>query len=129
ELGLDSATTPADRYAGALQGVALALSHALGSADTGRALPVVGGGAASAPWRQILADATDRPVVRTDGTDATLRGASLAGAQALGLDHRLVPLAAHGGQITEPDPSAAAAFAALRPRHRRLYDAAAELAA
>ena len=128
-LGIDTSTTPADLYAGTLEGIAFALSHALDCADAGRVLPVVGGGAASAPWRRILADVTGRPVAGTDGTDATLLGAAIAGAEALGLDHRLIPLAAQGGQITEPDPSAGAAFAALRPRHRRLYDAAAELAA
>lgn len=73
---------------------------------------------ASAPWRRILA-------VRTDSTDATLLGAALAGAEALGLGHRLTPLAAQSGEVTEPDPSAAAACAELRPIHRRLYDAVA----
>src|SRR5699024_11593578 len=106
-LGLHSATTPAHLYAGTLDGVALALSHALDPADRGRVLPVVGGGAASAPWRRILADVTGRPVVRADGNDATLRGAALAGAQTVGLDHRMVPLAAQGGPVTEPGPAAA----------------------
>lgn len=60
--------------------------------------------------------------MRADGTDATLLGAALAGAEALGLDHGLTPLAAQGGEITAPDPSAAAAYAQLRPAHRRLYE-------
>lgn len=120
-LGLDAATAPRDLYAATLEGVAHALSHALDPADAGQVLPVVGGGAASAPWRRILADVTGRPVLHTDGTDATLRGAALAGAEALGLDHRIAPLAAQGGELTAPDPSAAAAHAALRPAHRRLY--------
>ncbi|GAA4528758.1 FGGY family carbohydrate kinase [Brachybacterium paraconglomeratum] len=127
-LGIHASTTPADLYAGTLEGVALALSHALDPADAGRVLPVVGGGAASAPWRRILADVTGRPVLRADGTDATLLGAALAGAQALDLDHRIAPLAAQGGEVTEPDPSAAGVFTELRPAHRRLYDAAADLA-
>lgn len=91
-------------------------------------LPVVGGGAASAPWRQILADVTGRPVVRADGTNATLLGAAFAGAEALGLEHGLTPLAAQGGEVTVPDPSAAAAYAQLQPTHRRLYEAVAALA-
>ena len=124
-LGLDSETTPADLYAGTLEGVALALSHALDPADAGRVLPVVGGGAASAPWRRILADVTGRPVLHTDATEATLLGAALAAAEALGLDHHLSPLAAQGGELVAPDPSAASAYATLRSAHRRLYDAVA----
>jgi xylulokinase len=124
-LGIDASTSPADLYAGTLEGVAFALSHALDPADDGRVLPVVGGGAASAPWRRILADVTGRPVLRADGTDATLLGAALAGAEALGLDHGIAPLLEQGGEVTAPDPSAAAAYAELRPVHRRLYEAVA----
>ena len=127
-LGLDAATTPADLYAGTLEGVALALSHALDPADAGRVLPVVGGGAASAPWRRILADVTGRPVLHTDATDATLLGAALAAVDGLGLEHHLSPLAAQGGELVAPDPSAASAYATLRATHRRLYDAVAAAA-
>ena len=126
-LGIEASTTPADLYAGTLEGVAFALSHALDPADAGRVMPLIGGGADSAPWRRILADVTGRPVVRTDGTDATLLGAALAGAMALGLEHGITPLAAQGGEVTEPDPSAAVAYAELRPTHRRLYDTVAVL--
>lgn len=45
-----------------------------------------------------------------------------AGADALGLDHGITPLAARGGDVTAPDASAVAAYAALRPAHRRLYE-------
>ena len=127
-LGIDASTGPADLYAATLEGVALALSHALDPADAGRVLPVVGGGAASAPWRRTLADVTGRPVLLADGTDATLLGAALAGAQALGVEHHIAPLAAQGGEVIEPDPSAAAAYAELRPVHRKMYDAVAALA-
>ncbi|HEX7349985.1 FGGY family carbohydrate kinase [Brachybacterium sp.] len=127
-LGLDASTTAADLYTGTLEGVALALSHALDPHDAGRVLPVVGGGAASLPWRQLLADVTGRPVLRADDTDATLLGAALAGAEALGLEHGLIPLAGQGGEVTAPDPSAAAAYAELRPMHRRLYETVAALA-
>lgn len=128
-LGLTAGTTSIDLYAAMLEGVAFALSHALDTAETSsEVLPVVGGGAASAPWRAILADVTGRPVRAVDGSEATLHGAALAGAEALGLEHDLAPLADRGGETTAPDPSAAAAFAALRPAHRALYDAAAAVA-
>ena len=132
-LGIDAATSPVDLYAATLEGVALALSHALDPADASRGLPdadrvlpVVGGGAASAPWRRILADVTGRPVLQADGSDATLLGAGIAGAEALGLHHGLAPLLEQGGEVTNPDPAAVEAYAALRPAHRRLYDTAAQ---
>lgn len=77
---------------------------------------------ASAPWRRILADVTGRPVLRADGTDATLLGAAIAGADALGLDHDIAPLVEQDGDVTAPDPSAADAYAGLRPVHRGLYE-------
>ncbi|MBK0331536.1 sugar kinase [Brachybacterium sp. MASK1Z-5] len=154
-LGLDHMTHPVDLYAATLEGVAFALSHALEPSEQGVApaggdaasssadalLTVVGGGAASAPWRRILADVTGRPVhsIERDGrradartpetaqVDATLLGASIAGAEALGLEHRIAPLAERTGETTAPDPSAAEAYARLRPAHRALYEAAADI--
>jgi xylulokinase len=67
--------------------------------------------------------------VRTvDGADAALLGCALVAADALGLDHSLTPLGARASSATiAPDPSAVAAHAALRPAHRALYDAAAQV--
>ena len=128
-LGLHAGTGPAELYAGTLEGVALALSHALDLASAGEELTVVGGGAASAPWRRILADVTGRPVrsLSAPGADATLLGTAIAGAETLGLDHDIAPLAERDGELTVPDPAAAQAYAALRPAHRALYDAAARI--
>ncbi|UEJ81857.1 sugar kinase [Brachybacterium halotolerans subsp. kimchii] len=102
-------------------------------------LTVVGGGAASAPWRRILADVTGRPIRLPHGADspangdvqieATLIGAAIAAAEALGFDHGITPLAQHEGEVTLPDPSAAGAYAELRPAHRALYEAAATIGA
>ncbi|WP_152351317.1 FGGY family carbohydrate kinase [Brachybacterium subflavum] len=154
-LGLDPTTRPVDLYAATLEGLALALSHALEPAQHGVApaggdaasppgdalLTVFGGGAVSAPWRRILADATGRPVhsIERDGqqadartpetaqVDATLLGAAIAGADALGLPHRIAPLAERDGDLTDPDQASAGAYARLRPAHRALYDAAAQI--
>lgn len=119
--GIGHATTPVDLYAGMLEGVALGLSHALPAGSTGQVLPVVGGGAASAPWRRILADVTGRPVLALGDADATLHGAAIAGATALGADGP-APLAERPGILEDPNPQATAAFAALRPAHRELYE-------
>src|SRR5699024_1703989 len=127
-LGIDASTGPIDLYAATLEGVALALSHALDADDTGRVLPVIGGGAASLSWRRILADVTGRPVLAVDGSDATVLGAAIAGADALGLEHSIAALAEQEGDVIAPDPAAAAAYAALRPVHRGLYETVAEIA-
>ncbi|MEU2418814.1 FGGY family carbohydrate kinase [Brachybacterium paraconglomeratum] len=129
-MGIDAETRGIDLYAAILEGVAHGLAHGLESGgDTSpRPLPVTGGGAASAPWLRILADVTGRPVRTVDGTDAALLGCALVAAEALGLDHALVPLGARQEAATiDPDPSAAAQHAALRPAHRALYDAAARV--
>lgn len=124
-LGIDASTRPEDLYAATLEGVALALSHALPRDGTREVLPVVGGGARSAPWRRILADVTGCPVLAVDAVEATVIGAAIAGAEAVGLRHGIVPLADRGGEVTTPDELASARFAAVQPRHRELYDLAA----
>lgn len=126
-LGIDSSTRAVDLYAATLEGVALAVSHALLPSEADRTLPVVGGGARSEPWRRILADVTGRPVLALDGVDSTVLGASIAGADALGLRHDITPLAERGGEIVEPDLAAAARYADLRSAHRDLYDLAAQV--
>ena len=146
-LGTDAQTRGIDLYAAMLEGVAHGLAHGLThgpaheldtaataatsvstSASAVRALPMTGGGAASGPWLRILADVTGRPVRTVDGADAALLGCALVAADALGLDHDLAPLGARdAAETVEPDPSAAARHAALRPAHRALYDAAAQV--
>lgn len=142
-LGMSASTDAIDLYACVLEGVAFALSHALPDAPAEarreEPLTVVGGGAASASWRRILADVTGRPIHLPHGADspangdvqleATLIGAAIAAAEALGLHHRIIPLAQRAGEVTSPEPTAAAAYAELRPAHRALYEAAARIRA
>jgi xylulokinase len=143
-VGIGPGTRGIDLYAAMLEGVAHGLAHGLEDGpehgDPGpatgrpaavgapRPLPVTGGGAASPPWLRILADVTGHPVRTVDGADAALLGCALVAADALGLDHSLTPLGARASSATiAPDPSAVAAHAALRPAHRALYDAAAQV--
>lgn len=146
-LGMGPRTRGIDLYAAVLEGVAHGLAHGLeepgsehaAGGDRARTavpgqepvpLPVAGGGAASAPWLRILADVTGRPVRTVDGADAALLGCALVAADALGLEHLLRPLGERtAAGTTAPDPSAAAAHAALRPAHRALYDAVAQVQA
>ncbi|MGP9539492.1 FGGY family carbohydrate kinase [Brachybacterium sp. AOP43-C2-M15] len=148
-VGMGPRTRGIDMYAAVLEGVAHALAHAdiSGRVDGGRVdggrdgegrdgggrsgpLALTGGGAASAPWLRIVADVIGRPVRAVDGADAALVGCAIAAADALDLPSSILPLAARGeGRVVAPDPSAAAAHAALRPAHRALYTAVAEVQA
>lgn len=126
-IGIGPQTRAIDLYAAMLEGVAHALAHGDDGATT-RPLAVTGGGTASQPWLRIIADVTGRPVRTVDGADAALIGCALAAADELGLEHRIMPLAARrDGRSIAPDPAAAAAHRALRPAHRALYAAVAEV--
>lgn len=130
-IGMGAATDGLDVHRAVLEGVALALAAGLAPAGDSPAdgpdeLVVVGGGAASAPWRRILADVTGRRV-RTVGdapAEAPLIGAAIAATEALGLPAEgLSPLAERaGGSTIAPDPAAHAGHAANAGRHRALYD-------
>ena len=105
-----------------------------GTAESGsqepRPLSVTGGGTASQPWLRILADVTGRPVRTLDSADAALIGCAILAADALGVPHGILPLAARDtARSIDPDPGSAAAHAALRPAHRALYTAVAEVRA
>ena len=128
-VGMDAHTRGLDIYAAVLEGVAFAVAHALAEngSPTRSPLAVTGGGAASTPWLRILADATGRDVRVVPDADAALRGVSLLAADALGLDHEMVPLTREfsGASVVEhPDRTAVAEYAGRRAAHRALYDAA-----
>jgi xylulokinase len=113
-----------------LEGVALNATWLLGAAEkfVGARLDdirLVGGGARSDLWCQVLADATDRTVVRVrDPWLAGLRGAALFAALSLGAVERaevrgLVPTDAP----FRPDPRHRATYDALARELPRLYTA------
>jgi xylulokinase len=122
--GIGETTTRGDLTRAVLEGVALNAGWLLGAAERfvgGRLddIRLVGGGARSDLWCQILADATDRTIVRvSDPWLAGLRGAGLFAALATGRLHR-----EEVRELVLTDPP-------FRPRaqHRATYDAlAAEL--
>ena len=78
---------------------------------------VLGGGAASDLWCQILADVLDRPVVRARSQEATSLGAAMLGAAAVGVVgsvHEAVATMSGLGRSFEPGMN--------RDRYRQLYD-------
>ncbi|MBD3689720.1 sugar kinase [Nanchangia anserum] len=128
-IGIRPTTDAATLYRGLLEGIAFGLRHALDDIagddrESLRTLPITGGGAESEPWRRLLADIIGVAITHVPGADATLIGCALATAHALGLSHRIAPIAARvDAQVTAPDPDASAAYANLAVRHRQLYTA------
>ncbi len=120
--GVGETTTRGHLTRAVLEGVALNAAWLLGAAERfvgGRLddIRLVGGGARSDLWCQVLADATDRTIVRvTDPWLAGLRGAALFAALALGrvgagrapgagTHRRAVPAPTHStGRRTTPWP-------------------------
>ncbi len=89
-LGLDLGHSQADLIRSALEGIAMNLRLALDElrrlGDTSPELVVVGGGSRSALWRQILADALEIGIVKTNiGQEAGSLGAAAVAAVACGL--------------------------------------------
>ena len=122
-LQLSLTTTPAHLVRAVLEGVAYNTRWLMGHVEAylGRRLgsiSVLGGGATSALWCQILADVLARPIAQVaEPRLANVRGAALLGAHALGWLERgaladLVPIA----QRFEPN-------AADRPLHDQRFEA------
>jgi xylulokinase len=122
--GVGETATRGDLTRAVLEGVAANFAWLLGAAEkfVGTRLDdirLVGGGARSDLWCQVLADATDRTIVRvTDPWLAGLRGSALFAGMALGAVERdEVRTRVPTDEPYRPDP-----------RHRATYDAlAAEL--
>jgi xylulokinase len=113
-----------------IEGVALNATWLLGAAERfvgGRLddLRLVGGGARSDLWCQVLADATDRTVVRvTDPWLAGLRGSALVAGLALGaLTRDEVRGAVPTDEPFRPDPRNRATYDALAAELPKLYAA------
>ena len=86
----------------------------------------VGGGAASALWRGMIADATGLPLSVSRSVEASSLGAAMAAAAGLGW-HASLPEAAAAmsaqGDATVPDPARAKEWRALADRQARAYRA------
>lgn len=111
-LGLDRAHRAGSLRRAVLEGVALAIRHnlaALGGVEG--PLGVLGGGASSAEWMQVLADITGLPVaVHANPVGATALGAAMLGSQVLGWELPPPPPAA----VLSPNPQTGV-------RSQRLY--------
>ena len=126
-IGLSLASTRADMMRAVMEGVALNLGLI---ADIFRAhvpvdaLTVIGGGARSAVWRQILADACGCPVqTLTSQAEATSMGAAIIGGVACGLfkGFDVVSRFASAGQTVAPRAEQVALYRRRRALLERAY--------
>ena len=100
-------------------------------AATGRQIDhyiAIGGGAASPLWRQMLADASGKPILISDTVEATALGAGMTAAFGAGWFSSLRE-AAHAmagrTRVVEPDKRAAERYRALLAIYEDLYGACA----
>ncbi len=129
-IGLTMAHGRAEMARAVLEGVAFNLRTILQALTRQgapvEALRVIGGGARSDLWRQILADVLDRPLLRTElSVEATALGAAMAGGVAVGLfdDYDVVRGLVHVAPGERPDPSVAARYAELYDVFAETYEA------
>ena len=127
-VGLTYAHTRGHLVRAALEGVCQQLALVLGSMRAAgnevREIRATGGFARSPLWRQMLADALGMPIAFPAGHQGSAFGAALLGMEALGMIDSL-DVAAERVPIestVEPDPGAAAVYAATLPIFDDLYD-------
>lgn len=113
-----------------LEGVAFSLRdslgviEALGMPHRGEAV-IIGGGAASPLWRQIVADVLHLPLVEQECSDSSFGSAMLAGVAAGAFSDPADALArcAKPRSHTEPNPAAFAAYDEAYARYRAVAEA------
>jgi gluconokinase len=76
----------------------------------------------SPAWRQIMADALDRPVTESLVDEASTRGAGLLALEALGEIEAVEAVGAPTGATLAPDSRRHAAYRAAMERQAALYD-------
>jgi xylulokinase len=127
-IGLTLQTREADVVRSVMEGVTLSLLDVFqalrGGAGSGGRVVASGGGAASAGWRQMLADVFDRPVVtREAAEDASALGAAIVAGLALRV-WSTAEEAVEQVRVTstvEPDRARASRYRELYPVYRSLY--------
>jgi xylulokinase len=133
-VGLTMAHGRAEMARAVLEGVAFNLRIILDAfRDQGapiKALRLIGGGARSALWRQILADVFELPILRPRLlVEATSLGAAIAGGVGIGL-YSDYGIAAHLVQVEpgeEPRPAVAARYQELYAIFQETYTSLAEV--
>ncbi|MER8772022.1 FGGY-family carbohydrate kinase [Mesorhizobium sp. M0815] len=128
--GLSGSSRRGDIYRAVLEGIALhqaATSQraAAAAAQTIDQFIAIGGGAKSDLWMQILADALDRPVMRSTTVEASSLGAAMAAAKGVGwfstIAEASLAMASKPAKTFEPDAKRAELYAELLAIHADLW--------
>jgi xylulokinase len=132
--GLDLGHTQADVIRAALEGIALNARLMLDAlrrlGEVAGQMVLVGGGSRSPLWRQILADALEIEIVKTNvGQEAGSLGAAAVAAVACGLwsDFAGIDRIHQAEDLARPDPSRAQLYRRLLPLWTEARTAAASL--
>lgn len=109
---------------GVCQQLALVLASVREAGNEVREIRATGGFARSQIWRQMLTDALGMPVGFPIGHQGSAFGAALLGMEALGVIESMARVSELMGleETLEPDPRAAAVYAAALPLFDELYD-------
>ncbi len=128
-FGLSEASTRADMTRAVMEGVAFSLADARecleAAGDRIGRVGLIGGGARSALWTQMIAAALDREIVRYRGGEAGpgYGAARLARIAATGEAPDRVCKTPEILDVTKPEPRGVEAFARRRPSFQNLYRA------
>ncbi len=132
-VGLSMSHTSAHLQRAVLEGIAMNLKlifDALSAQHLLKSLRLIGGGARSVAWRQILADVLGVPLeIPNLLAEATSWGAAVAGGVGVGLypEWEIARAPMKATQVIAPDPSAHARYAELLTRFQAAYHATASL--
>jgi len=134
-LGLSGSHTRAHVYRAILEGITL--DQVMGTLDMEVSADqhishyvAIGGGAKSPMWRQMLADASGKPVLISPTIEASALGAGMIAAYGAGWYDTIELAAENMSQVAEtiqPDPANAARYADLLAIYRDIYAASATL--
>lgn len=132
-LGLSGSHRPAHVYRAILEGITLdqVMRTRAMEAAMGREVAhyvAIGGGAASPLWRQMLADASGKPVLLSSTLEASALGAGMLAAAGAGLYGSIEEAAREMSGTTrpvDPDPSTTARWSELLDIYRGVYEATA----
>lgn len=129
-FGLSTTTTRADLMRAVYEGTALAMRDCFDAiGQPVEEVVLVGGGARSAFWTQMFADATDRRILVTEGTEFGARGAAILAGIGTGVFQSFadaVERTVRPARVFTPDPAAARIYAAVFPLYQHLYRSARE---
>lgn len=127
-FGLRTHHTQAHLYRASLEALTLESARALRSMGNEgvelRQINAIGGGAQSALWMRMIADATQLPVVRSLSNEASALGAGISAAVGAGWFSSFEEAAAqmtNEAESIEPDPQAAEVWQSLAERQAKIY--------